>query len=251
MQDDQSIAGGDSSKIPGNKTTRRSRREVYPRPVSSKFIIVPLVTFLVGLVFGWLIWGSSGTTAANPQQANAPEKRYQVGIDNNPVEGPDNAPVTIIEFSDYQCPYCIKWYQEVYKQLMGTYKDKVRFVYRDFPLESLHPEARPAAEAAGCAGEQGAYWQFHDALFSQKYELGRDSYLKYAADLGLDGTKFSQCLSEQRYSSEVDADIKAASQIGVNSTPTFFINGRILVGAQPFEAFQQYIDQELAATAQP
>jgi protein-disulfide isomerase len=194
------------------------------------------------------MWGRSPAAPGAETQVTVNEdvKRYNVSLDNNPSIGPDNAPVTIVEFSDYQCPYCVRWYQEVYKRLMETYKGKIRFVYRDFPLYSIHPEAGAAAEAANCAGEQNAYWQYHDALFGQKNGLGKASYLQYASELGLNTDQFGACMSEQRYKTEVDADFKYASSIGVSSTPTFFVNGLAVVGAQPFEVFQQLIDKELA-----
>jgi protein-disulfide isomerase len=203
--------------------------------------------FLVGLGCGWLIWGRD-TSAAPVAQVNVnPDvKRTDVLTDGDPSIGPDSAPITIVEFSDYQCPYCAKWYTEVFTRLMTDYKGKVRFVYRDFPLYSIHPESQPAAEAANCAGDQGAYWEFHNALFSGKYRLGSDAYARYAEELGLNPEKFNQCVSTHRFKSEVDADFKYATTIGVSSTPTFFVNGLAVVGAQPYEVFQQLIDKELA-----
>jgi len=211
------------------------------------WVVLPLV-FLIGLGTGWLIWGQAATgTDANTQVTiNQNVKRFDVATDGDPSIGPENAPVTIVEFSDYQCPYCVRWYQEVHKRLLDAYQGKIRFVYRDFPLYSIHPEAAAAAEAADCAGEQNAYWQYHDALFGQKNGLGGAAYTHYANDLGLNVDQFGKCLSEHRYKAEVDADFKYASSLGVSSTPTFFINGLAVVGAQPFEVFQQIIDKELA-----
>jgi protein-disulfide isomerase len=204
--------------------------------------------FLVGLGCGWFIWGrdTSASPAAAQVNVNPDVKRTDVLTDGDPSIGPDSAPITIIEFSDYQCPYCAKWYTEVFTRLMTDYKGKVRFVYRDFPLYSIHPESQPAAEAANCAGDQGAYWEFHNALFSGKYRLGSDAYARYAEELGLNPEKFNQCVSTHRFKSEVDADFKYATTIGVSSTPTFFVNGLAVVGAQPYEVFQQLIDKELA-----
>ena len=162
------------------------------------------------------------------------------------ILGPSNAPVTIVEFSDYQCPYCQAWDQQVYQQLMTSYPNKIRFVYRDLPLP-MHPEAIPAAEAADCAGEQGAYWKYHDALFNQQYGLNRAAYEHYAADLGLDGKAFAACLDSQRYLSKVQANASDAASAGLNSTPSFVINGRVLIGALPFADFKAVIDEELAA----
>ena len=129
---------------------------------------------------------------------------------------------------------------------MSNYPGKIRFVYRDLPLPS-HPEAAPSAEAAHCAGEQGAYWGFHDALFSGQFPLGRAAYEQYAAALGLDSTAFTACLDDHRFQDEVETDMADANRLGLNGTPSFIINGRIVVGALPFESFKAIIDEELAA----
>lgn len=212
----------------------------------SELLALPLVFFL-GLGLGWLIWGQSVPSPVADSAGSGAVRRFEVSADDDPSLGPANAPVTIIEFSDYQCPYCAKWHAEVFKRLMTDYQGKIRFVYRDFPLYSIHPQSEAAAEAADCAGGQNAYWQYHEALFSQKYALGNEGYLLYAKELGLGVDKFSQCLSDHRYQAEVEADFAAANKLGVNSTPTFYINGRGLIGAQPYEAFKQVIDEELAA----
>ncbi len=247
---DQNIASPKAVPAPSGRTPiRRSVRRPTPIRAStlSLWLALPLV-FLVGLGSGWLLWGQN--TISNPGntqvKVNEEVKRFNVVTDNDPTQGPENAKVTIIEFSDYQCPYCISWYQDVYTRLMADYEGKIRFVYRDFPLYSIHPEAGSAAEAANCAGAQDAYWQYHDALFGQKNGLGETAYSQYASDLGLNVEEFNKCVSEHRYKSEVDADYKYASSLGVSSTPTFFVNGLAVVGAQPYEVFQQIIDKELA-----
>ena len=172
--------------------------------------------------------------------------RYDVPVDDDPILGSENAPITIIEFSDYECPYCRQWHSEVYSQLIDTYGDQIRFVYRDFPLESIHPNANSAAEAANCAHEQGVFWDYHDMLFSNEKGLGSTAYLEYASQLEIDQAAFQECIETNRYKSEVQADFEFAADLGVRSTPTFFINGIAVVGAQPFEIFQQVIDRELA-----
>jgi protein-disulfide isomerase len=214
-------------------------------------VLVGLVFFLLGLGSGFLVWGRDSTTIAAPaaQQAavTIPDKvvRYDIPVDDDPALGPADAPITLIEFSDYQCPFCTKWHDEVFPLLIKEYGDKIHFVYRDLPL-SIHGDAQSAAEAANCAGEQGAYWKFHDALFSEQYGLGAEAYLKYAADLGLDADALAACVNEGRYTDEVMADYTFAENLGVSSTPTFFINGIAIVGAQPYEVFKQVIDLELA-----
>ncbi len=205
-------------------------------------LIIPVVFFL-GLGGGYLLWGGNRTPDA---AGTAQVRRVDVSTDDDPSIGPEDAPVTIIEFSDYQCPYCQTWYQQVYEQLLASYPNQIRFVYRDLPLP-MHPESIPAAEAADCAGEQDAYWKYHDALFGGQYGLNRAAYEQYAADLGLDAKAFTDCLDSQRYQDEIQADAREATSVGINSTPTFVVNGRVLIGALPFANFQAVIDEELAA----
>ncbi|MCL4562356.1 MAG: DsbA family protein [Chloroflexi bacterium] len=222
-------------------------------------VLLPLA-FVVGLSVGYLFWGHPAQNAPAPAsqpvaQAKTPAAqnstpaaptRYDIPIDGEETLGPANAPITLIEFSDYECPYCRKWHDEVFTKLLEAYPNKIRFVYRDFPLEGLHQNATAAAEAAHCAGEQGKYWEFADKLFTAEQSLGADAYKKYATDLSLDATKFDECLTTRRFQSKVENSYNFASQLGIRSTPTFFINGLALVGAQPYEVFQQVIDQELA-----
>jgi len=178
-------------------------------------------------------------------------KRVEVSADDDPAWGPEDAPITIIEFSDFQCPFCARFRQQVYDRLKETYGDKIRFVYRDFPLVQLHPNAVPAAIAANCAAEQGKYWEYHDLLFLGGRELNRDTFVTYADELGLDVDEFSRCLDDQeRHLDEIQKDFDDGVAAGVRGTPTFFINGIPLVGAQPFENFKAIIEQELQRLGQ-
>jgi protein-disulfide isomerase len=169
--------------------------------------------------------------------------RQQVAAAGRPARGPENAPVEIIEFSDFQCPYCLRAEPAV-RQVLSTYGDKVRLVYRHFPL-SNHPNARPAAEAAACAAEQGKFWEYHDRLFANPTKLSPTDFKDDAAGLGLDAARFDSCVADRKYTKDIEADMKAGEEAGVNGTPAFFINGRLLSGAQPFEAFKRVIDDEL------
>jgi protein-disulfide isomerase len=213
-------------------------------------VLLPLA-FVTGLAAGFLLWGRSTLQVA--QVVTVPEatqprevRRYDVPEDDDPVLGPEDAPITIIEFSDYECPYCRKWHLEVWPLLQEAYPDQIRLVYRDFPLTNIHPNATPAASAANCAREQGFFWEFNEKLFSMEYPLNPSGYQAYAQELALDMTAFNECLDSGRFNDEVMADFEYASNLGVSSTPTFFVNGIPVVGAQPFEAFSQLIDQELA-----
>jgi len=128
----------------------------------------------------------------------------------------------------------------------AAYPGKIRLVYRDFPLYSMHPESESAAIAAWCAGDQQKYWEFHDLLFSDQFPLGQDSYIKYAAQVKLNVDQFTKCITAQQFKENVSSNYSYASNLGVNSTPTFFVNGIPMVGAQPYEAFKSLIDKELA-----
>jgi protein-disulfide isomerase len=170
--------------------------------------------------------------------------RLNVADAGRPSRGPARAPVEIIEFSDFQCPFCLRAHPTV-AQVLSTYGDRVRFVYRNYPLPN-HPNAWPAAEAAACAGEQGKFWEYHDRLFDNQSKLGAADLKQHAAALALDTAKFDACVDTHKYKGDIDADVTAGEEAGVSGTPAFFINGRQLDGAQPFEAFKHVIDEELA-----
>lgn len=170
--------------------------------------------------------------------------RQTVATADRPGKGPANAPITMIEFSDFQCPFCLTAFPTV-QQVLSTYGDRIHFVYRHYPLAN-HPRARPAAEAAACANEQGKFWAFHDRLFSNQQLLEDANLKEHAAQLGMDAAQFAACYDSRKYTADVDADIRAGDEAGVSGTPAFYINGRMLSGAQPFEAFKQIIDEELS-----
>jgi protein-disulfide isomerase len=170
--------------------------------------------------------------------------RQRVAAADGQARGPANAPIELIEFSDFQCPYCLRAHP-IMKQVLSTYGDRIRFVYRNYPLAN-HPNARPAAEAAQCAAEQGQFWPYHDRLFAEPNKLADDDLKQSAAALGLDAGRFNACFDSHKYKARVDADMQAGNEAGVDGTPAFFINGRMLSGAQPFEEFKKVIDEELA-----
>jgi protein-disulfide isomerase len=160
-----------------------------------------------------------------------------------PMRGTAGAPVTIVEFSDYQCPYCGRA-EPTIKRILQAYAGKVRIVYRDFPLPG-HDNAPKAAEAAHCAADQGKYWEMHDKMFDEQRALEIPNLKAYGRAVGVDGTKFDACLDGGVKSKDVEASARAGTDVGVHATPAFFINGRPLSGALPFESFQQIIDAEL------
>ncbi len=160
-----------------------------------------------------------------------------------PSRGPANAPITIIEFSDFECPFCSRAKGTV-DEVMQKYGDKIHLVYRQFPLP-FHSHAKKAAEAAICADEQGKFWQMHDKMFDNNKNLTPDELKGYAKGLGLDSKKFDECLDSGKAAATVEKDIADGKKVFVNGTPHFFINGRGLSGAQPIEAFAEIIDAEL------
>ena len=176
-----------------------------------------------------------------------------IGIDDDPQLGDANARVTIIEFGDYQCPYCRQFWRETFPRLKKEYIDtgKVRFIYRDYP-QPVHPEAMLSAMAAECADDQGKYYEFHDKIFREQDRRGRDvvryrapELKRWAADITLDPTAFNACLDEERHKDEVSKDYKDLEGLGLEGTPIFFVNGRVLVGAHPFATFQKVIEDFL------
>ena len=189
--------------------------------------------------------------AQTPVQVHlkAPEPiRVQIDPSQGYARGPREAPVNIVEFSDFRCPFC-KEVVVTLKQLAAQYPDRVRWVFRDFPIPSLHPDAPLAHEAARCAGEQGKFWPYHDVLFERATDVSPTALKQYAAEMGADRAAFDQCLDSHKYQAAVNADIEAGSKVGVTGTPTFFINGEVLVGNQSLGDFQRIIERELARTA--
>ena len=162
-----------------------------------------------------------------------------------PSTGPATAPVTIVEFTDYQCPYCHRA-QAVIDEVLQRYAGKVRFVHLDFPLDG-HPEAVPAARAARCAGEQGRFWEYHRSMMSRPGPLDAADLRSRAATLKLDASKFGACLASDRFDEAIQAELRHGSELGVTGTPAYFVNGRMLSGARPVESFVEVIDAELAA----
>ncbi len=182
---------------------------------------------------------SADTAAAVPD----PNARQNVSIANRPSLGPANAPVVVVEFGDFHCSFCKRFHDETITPLLQHYGDQILYVYRDFPI--LGPDSLQAALAASCAYDQNAFWDFHDRLYADPSELTRDKFLQYAQDLGLDMDTFTQCYDTGAHQDAVVQDYNDGTALGVGGTPTFFINGKILIGAQPYEQFAAAIDAEL------
>jgi predicted DsbA family dithiol-disulfide isomerase len=170
--------------------------------------------------------------------------RAQLATSGFPTKGPANAPVTIVEFSDFECPYCGSLFPTL-KQVEKNYPEQVRIVYRQFPLTNIHPHAQKAAEASLCANEQKKFWEFHDSMFSNQTELSIPDLKQRAVDLKLDTQAFNQCLDSGRHAAAIQADIQEGSRNGVTGTPALFVNGRLLSGNQPYAEIREVIEDEL------
>jgi protein-disulfide isomerase len=175
---------------------------------------------------------------------DAPRSPVQISPDD-PSQGKADAPVTVVEYSDFQCPFCLR-VMPTLKELRTKYGDRMRLVWKDFPLTQIHPQAFIAAQAGNCAREQGKFWEYHDKLFGNQSSLTADSLKKYAADTGLDAAKFNQCLDSSKYEARVQDALKAGNRLGISSTPTVYVNGRMINGAQPIDVFESVIEEELA-----
>lgn len=180
----------------------------------------------------------------------APTEPVEVSLGNAAIKGDKNAPVTMLEFSDFECPFCGRFFLNTMPQIVSEYidKGKVKLAFRHFPL-GFHANAKPAAMATECAREQGGdemFYKFHDKIFTDQQSLSVDNLKKWAGELGLKTAKFNDCLDTKKYEKQVDADLADGQSFGVSGTPAFFINGRLISGAQPFAAFKTVIDEELA-----
>lgn len=186
------------------------------------------------------------TNPLDQGQTQEPQ-RIEVSIDDDAIKGDVNAPVTIVEFSDFECPFCGRYFTQTMPEIISEYIDtgKVRYVFRDFPL-GFHENAQKAGEAAECAGEQDMYWEMHDVLFENQGSLGLEDLKKHAESIGLNMAQFNECLDSGLMEQEVLDDLAEGSSYGVSGTPAFFINGRGISGAQPFSNFKKIIDEELA-----
>lgn len=214
---------------------------------------VPVLVTMDGqyLVGGLIPLNNSLLTDAEVQKKTTGPVSVEIG--DSPVKGNANAPVTIVEFSDYECPFCGKFYTETYKKIDETYikTGKVKIVFKDFPL-SFHPHAQKAAEAARCVGEQkgdAGYFKMHDLIFEHQTELSVENEKKWARTLGVNGAVFDKCLDSGKYSEAIKKDLDYGKSLRVSGTPAFFINGMFVNGAQPYSTFQEIIDQEIAKAA--
>lgn len=215
-------------------------------------IVIAGVMISAAVIFSNGGFGGTGRTANVGGDISAGSKA--VSTDDDAYLGDKDAPVVMIEFSDFQCPFCRSFWRDTFPLIKSEYIDtgKVRFIYRDFPL-SFHPGAMPAAQASECAREQGKFWEMHDKIFIEQdkqgggtIQFGSADVKRWAEGLGINIGDFNSCLDSGKYTEEVNNDVKDGQAAGVTGTPGFFINSRLVVGAQPFSAFKAIIDEELA-----
>jgi protein-disulfide isomerase len=171
--------------------------------------------------------------------------RVELSVNGAPSKGSETAQVTIVKFEDFQCPYC-KEVQANYQEVLKRYDGKVRLVHKDLPLDQIHPQARQAAEAARCADDEGRFWEYHDKLYASSPNAAPEDLKSYAKDLGLKQDLFNKCLTSGKYKETIQKDVIEGARLGLTGTPTFFINGRELSGAQSVEVISQIIDEELS-----
>jgi protein-disulfide isomerase len=174
-----------------------------------------------------------------------PVFRAELSVVDEPFKGPEKAPVTIVKFEDFQCPFC-KQVQSTLVELLKRYDGNVKLVHKDFPLESIHPQASQAAEAARCANEQGKFWSYHDKLYANAQNLSSDDLRNYAKATDVNVESFDRCFTSGKYKAVVQKNLSEATRLGLTGTPAFFINGREISGNQPLEAFAAIVDEELA-----
>jgi protein-disulfide isomerase len=244
---------------------------VIPRVVFN-YGVIAVSFFLLGLLIGGIAVGRLGdanraenqelinqvvaaiseaagsANTAGQQAGPDPNVRYDASPDNDPFIGPADAPITIVEFGDFKCGFCARFHRETLQPILNDYEGQVRIVFRDYPI--LGTASLEAAYAAECANSQSAFWPYHDLLYENQQALGRDTFIALAEQLELDVEAFTACLDDQTYRDEVFADYADGQRLGVTGTPTFYINGRPIIGAQPYTVFASAIDQELASLAE-
>lgn len=233
------------------------------RDAANPYVIPGSIVIAGVLIAGAVLYANrSSVPAPTEKQAAAGSAAVASAeglADDDPALGNPDAPVTIVEFSDFQCPFCRRFWKETLTQIKTEYlaTGKAKFVYRDFPLSQIHPGAAPAAQGAECAREQDKFWEIHDVIFEEQEKQGAgtiqftgDDVKKWAAKIGLDSVRFNQCLDSEKYKPEVEKDLADGASAGVNGTPATFVNGRLISGAQPFAAFKAIIDEELVKASQ-
>jgi protein-disulfide isomerase len=255
--------------------TNKSENIIVKKSTFNKLIMGIVTASIVSAFLGGYLLGaetaepskivirdSVGSTSrpALSQEQLGPQIIQNISLDDDPMSGNPNAEITIIEFSDFQCPFCAKFHAQTLPLIKENYikSGKVNFVYRDFPITGIHPNAMPAALASECADDQGKFWEYRDMIFENQNIWKNlntpdaiNTFQEYATKLGLDSTEFDLCLGSAKYSQEVNNDLQEGQRYGVTGTPGFFVgNEKIgftkIIGAQPFPVFQKILDEQLS-----
>lgn len=230
---------------PVQQPTEEKAHEQNNSGQMKNYIIVALATALLVLGLVWIRDSGSNITGGTAVVGTPPITG--LSAEGNYFKGDEDAPVTLYEFSDYQCPFCARFFSGTLPQIEEGYikTGKVKLVFKDFPLDSLHPEATPAALAARCAGDQGKFWEFHDKIFENQQLLSSAAYSTWAQELGLDVSTFGNCFSTRKHLPAVRKDMLEGQQAGIQGTPGFVVDGQVISGAQPYPVFQQAIESAL------
>ena len=285
MSEDNLNNNDESQQYTDNRNEEKNitiKKSTYNNLRKGMIAAIAIITFLGGYAIGTLDDNSNSyvtnedlkeiiseietkaAAAPAPQPAQIPTQStgpqvFRISLDDDPVKGNPDAPVTVVEFSDFQCPFCLRFFQQTLPLIEENYIDtgKIKFVYKDLPLDSLHPNARAAHIAAECADEQGKFWEYHDVLFEKQPQWSnlassklQNKFTEFATDMGLKAASFESCMQSPNIADEVNKDTLEAASYGATGTPTFFIgneeNGFVkLVGAQPYQTFQAVIDSRL------
>ncbi|MEK7503086.1 MAG: DsbA family protein [Patescibacteria group bacterium] len=220
--------------------------------MENKLFLVPSSIVLAGVLITGAIVYTNGPRVAVPDNAaqvrEAGAAKADLKIrDTDHVLGNPKAKVAVIEYSDFECPFCGRMFSETLPQIKENFikTGDVKFIYRHFPLKSIHQYAQKAAEASECAGEQGKFWEYHDLVFNRQNSIGADNFKAWAKELGFDSAQFDSCLDSGKYSLRVETDLNEGLALGVNGTPATFVNGKLISGAQPYAEFERVIQEEL------
>ena len=223
--------------------------------MENKIFLIPSSIVLAGILIAGAVVYSNGPKGPVYDNTAQVQQGGQIRDDSKILEvkdfdhilGNPSAKVTIIEYSDFECPFCGKMFAETIPKLKENFikNGDVKFIYRHFPLRSIHADAQKAAEASECAGEQGKFWEYHDIVFGKQNLLGIESFKSWAKELGLNSGQFDSCLDSGKYEERVEKDYSDGITLGVNGTPATFINGKLISGAVPYEEFEKIIREEL------
>lgn len=221
--------------------------------MDNKLFLIPSSIVIAGIIIaGSIVYSGGKTITAGGGSAQVKAEPTQVKADlkqrdGDHVLGNPNAKVTLIEYSDFQCPFCGRLFLETLPKIKENFvkSGKVKFIYRHFPLRSIHTNAQKAAEASECASEQGKFWEYHDLIFQRQNLMSEESFKSWAKELGLNSEKFNSCLGSGKYAPRIDVDYNEGIALGINGTPATFVNGKLISGAMPYEEFERMILEEL------